>query len=98
MLAKYINLVNFFSSGIFSGCGGRYALRVKSYECAVGAVFLIRLLAVLAKSINLVNFFSSRILSGCGAGLYLVDLYKVSLASRDGLFFCCARGGGMSHR
>ncbi len=36
--------------------------------------------------------------SGCGAGLDLVDFYKVSLASRDELFFCYARGGGMSHR
>ena len=30
VLAKSINLVNFFSSGILSGFGGRYALRVKS--------------------------------------------------------------------
>ena len=26
-------------AGFFSGCGGRYALRVKSYECAAGAGF-----------------------------------------------------------
>ena len=54
---------------------------------SAGAVFVL-LLAALTKSWESCKLIPAGFSSGCGDGLNLVDFYKVSLAARDGLFFC----------
>jgi len=64
------------------------------YACRGADAFFFLLLAALTRScISRRLFPFGDFFSGCGAGLDLVDFYKVSLASRDELFFCYARGG-----